>query len=151
MGSFWWLGAGFFTLAAIGFVALISQYAMLLLHLRGPDRPRRDTPPGVAVIPGGARPASPSACEPPGSQAGVAPPGLRIRPGPGFPGISILKPLCGLDEELWENLSSFAALDYPAYEVLLGVKSSARPGLRSGPRRRPALARSDAAGGPALR
>jgi ceramide glucosyltransferase len=41
------------------------------------------------------------------------------------PGISILKPLCGVDEALEENLLSFSALEYPRYEVLLGVKDEA--------------------------
>lgn len=36
--------------------------------------------------------------------------------------ISILKPLCGVDDALEENLRAFAALDYPRFEVLLGVK-----------------------------
>jgi ceramide glucosyltransferase len=40
------------------------------------------------------------------------------------PLISILKPLCGRDDELEENLAAFAALAYPDYEVLLGVASS---------------------------
>lgn len=34
---------------------------------------------------------------------------------------SILKPLCGIDDELEENLISFAMLAYKNYEVLLGV------------------------------
>jgi ceramide glucosyltransferase len=39
------------------------------------------------------------------------------------PPISILKPLCGLDDRLLQNLGTFAALPYPDYEVLLGVSS----------------------------
>src|SRR5262245_58604821 len=37
--------------------------------------------------------------------------------------VSILKPLAGADDELAENLSSFATLDYPDYEIILGVAS----------------------------
>ncbi len=40
------------------------------------------------------------------------------------PGISILKPLCGVDDGLEANLAAFAALDYPGYEVVLGVRSA---------------------------
>jgi ceramide glucosyltransferase len=39
------------------------------------------------------------------------------------PAISILKPLCGLDDRLAGNLLAFADLPYPNYEVLLGVRS----------------------------
>lgn len=38
------------------------------------------------------------------------------------PGISILKPLCGIDDDLEANLESLLQLDHPQYEVLLGVK-----------------------------
>jgi ceramide glucosyltransferase len=43
------------------------------------------------------------------------------------PGISILKPLCGIDDQLEENLTAFAWLDYRDYEVLLGVPSTSDP------------------------
>ncbi|PZR05121.1 MAG: glycosyl transferase [Archangium gephyra] len=52
--------------------------------------------------------------------------GIALRRSPrvtsSTPGISILKPLCGLDDALDDNLAAFAALDYPNFEVLLGVK-----------------------------
>lgn len=44
-----------------------------------------------------------------------------------FPGISILKPLCGLDDALEENLAYFARLPYPTYEVLLGLRDERDP------------------------
>jgi|SRR5215468_2469663 len=44
-----------------------------------------------------------------------------------YPRISILKPLCGVDDELFANLSAFADLDYPLYEVVLGVKNLEDP------------------------
>ena len=47
-----------------------------------------------------------------------------------LPPISILKPLCGVDDDLGANLASFASLDYPAYEVLLGVRDRNDPAWR---------------------
>lgn len=45
------------------------------------------------------------------------------------PWVSILKPLAGADEELRENLESFASLDYPAYEIVFGVASLDDPAV----------------------
>jgi ceramide glucosyltransferase len=41
-----------------------------------------------------------------------------------WPGISVLKPLCGADDDLAENIACFANLPYAGdYEVVLGVRS----------------------------
>jgi len=43
------------------------------------------------------------------------------------PGVSVLKPLCGIEDGLRENLESFARLDWPRYEVVLGVRDAGDP------------------------
>jgi ceramide glucosyltransferase len=56
------------------------------------------------------------------------------------PPISILKPLCGVDDGLEANLRCFADLGYPGYEVVLGVASTrdaAWPVARAAARRWP--------------
>jgi ceramide glucosyltransferase len=35
--------------------------------------------------------------------------------------VSLMVPICGLDEAAWENWSAFCKQDYPRYEVLFGV------------------------------
>ncbi len=43
------------------------------------------------------------------------------------PGVSIVKPLCGIDEDLEENLESFFRLDYGVYEVVFSFASEKDP------------------------
>jgi ceramide glucosyltransferase len=47
-----------------------------------------------------------------------------------FPPVSILKPLKGMDDGLMDNLESFCAIDYPAYEIVFCLQSASDPALR---------------------
>jgi ceramide glucosyltransferase len=50
---------------------------------------------------------------------------------PGFaPPVSIVKPLCGVDEELEANLESFFRLDYETFEVVFSFASAQDPAYR---------------------
>jgi ceramide glucosyltransferase len=43
------------------------------------------------------------------------------------PPISILKPICGLDSNAYENLASFCQQDYPEYQIIFAVRNSEDP------------------------
>ncbi len=52
----------------------------------------------------------------------------RVEPA-SLPALSVLKPLCGADPALEENLASFFVQDHPSYELLFGVERSDDPAL----------------------
>jgi ceramide glucosyltransferase len=58
----------------------------------------------------------------------VLSPERRRRAGP-TPPITILKPVKGDEEGLYENLASLARQDYPAYEILVGAEDALDPAL----------------------
>jgi ceramide glucosyltransferase len=43
------------------------------------------------------------------------------------PRVTIFKPLAGCDDDLEDNLESFAQIDYPSFEILLGVADPSDP------------------------
>ncbi len=43
--------------------------------------------------------------------------------------VSLLKPVSGIESDLYENLASFCRQDYPAYQIVFGVPSEQDPGL----------------------
>lgn len=46
-----------------------------------------------------------------------------------LPPITVLKPVCGAEPHLYENLRSYSAQDYPAYQVVFGARDTADPAL----------------------
>jgi ceramide glucosyltransferase len=45
------------------------------------------------------------------------------------PAVSLIKPVCGLEKNLYENLSTACRQEYPAYEVIFSVQDETDPAL----------------------
>ncbi len=52
----------------------------------------------------------------------------QVREGP-LPPVSILKPLKGVDPEIWESFCSHCEQEYPLYELIFGVSDPADPAI----------------------
>jgi ceramide glucosyltransferase len=45
------------------------------------------------------------------------------------PPVTLLKPLCGAEQSLYQHLRSFCVQDYPLYQIVFGVRDAADPAL----------------------
>jgi ceramide glucosyltransferase len=55
--------------------------------------------------------------------------GQTVAPLQGWPGVTVLKPVCGLEKNLAVNLRSACLQDYPDYQVVYSVQDSDDPAL----------------------
>ncbi|MEH2161516.1 MAG: bacteriohopanetetrol glucosamine biosynthesis glycosyltransferase HpnI [Nostoc sp.] len=46
-----------------------------------------------------------------------------------YPPITILKPICGLDRDIYENLATFCRQEYSTYQIIFSVLSPQDPGI----------------------
>jgi ceramide glucosyltransferase len=56
--------------------------------------------------------------------------GVSTTPAGSFPPVSILKPLRGLDDNLFDNLASFCTQDYRSYEIILSLQDLNDPAYK---------------------
>src|SRR5712671_5357389 len=54
-----------------------------------------------------------------------------VRPTQFLPPVSILKPLKGIDPEIYESFRSHCLQDYPEYEIIFGVSDASDPAVES--------------------
>jgi len=53
----------------------------------------------------------------------------RVSAGRPQPPLTVLKPLCGAEPGLYENLRSFCMQDYPQYQIVFGIQDATDPAL----------------------
>src|SRR5215471_13726044 len=58
-------------------------------------------------------------------------PRARARNTQGFPPVSMLKPLKGVDPEIYDSFRSHCLQDYPEYEIIFGVSDTDDPAVAS--------------------
>lgn len=46
-----------------------------------------------------------------------------------YPPITILKPICGLDRDIYENLATFCQQEYSIYQIIFSVRNPQDPGI----------------------
>ncbi len=46
-----------------------------------------------------------------------------------LPPVTLLKPVCGLDADLYKNLESFCLQDYPQFQIIFGVRNGNDPAI----------------------
>lgn len=51
-------------------------------------------------------------------------------PSTSFPPVTLLKPLCGLEPNLLQNLTTFFEQDYPVFEIIFGTRDDKDPALK---------------------
>jgi ceramide glucosyltransferase len=54
----------------------------------------------------------------------------QVVPGASLPSVTLLKPLCGLEPNLRENLASFFNQNYLNFEIVFGLRDASDPALR---------------------